>query len=293
MLARTDLLEVLRTAVPAEVVRTGVEVIGVAQRPGAAVVRHSGGVETADLVVGADGLRSLVRQRVVPSVPSVAYAGYVAYRLLTPPLPEAVGEGAETWGAGVRFGYVPLRDGRVYCFAAVTAPRREAAGGVGRLSDLEALVGSWHAPIPALLAAAREAGSPVLLHDVEELPDLPTFVAGRLALLGDAAHAMTPNLGQGACQALEDAVELAAALSAEADVLAALADYDRRRRPRSQRIARRSRSLGRVGQWSAPLLVAVRDLAMRLTPPAVVLRGLAPVLDWEPSGSARSVGRPG
>ena len=198
----------------------------------------------------------------------------------------------------MRFGYVPLRDGRVYCFAAVSAPPHQAPSpGTGRIEDLEALVGSWHAPIPKLLAAAHNAGSPVLLHDVEELPDLATFVSGRVALLGDAAHAMTPNLGQGACQALEDAVELAACLSAESsvegDVFAALADYDRRRRPRTQRIARRSRSLGRVGQWSAPPLVAVRDLAMRLTPPAAVLRGLAPVLDWEPPASAWSVGGPG
>jgi 2-polyprenyl-6-methoxyphenol hydroxylase-like FAD-dependent oxidoreductase len=292
LLARTDLLEMLRRAVPADLVRTGVEVTGVEQRPGGVLVTHSAGSDTADVLVGADGIRSAVRRLAWPKAPEPRYAGYTAYRLITPPLPGACDEGAETWGAGVRFGYVPLRDGRVYCFAAVTAPRREAAGGVGRLEDLEALVGSWHPPIPALLVAAREARSPVLLHDVEELPDLPTLVAGHLALLGDAAHAMTPNLGQGACQALEDAVELAAALSVETDVPAALADYDRRRRPRTQRIARRSRSVGRVGQWSAPPLVAVRNLAVRLIPPAAALRGLAPVLHWEPPGSAWSVGGP-
>jgi len=240
--------------------------------------------------VGADGLRSVVRALAVPGAPAPRYAGYVAYRLLTPPMPEAGGEGAETWGAGTRFGYVPLRDGRMYGFAAVTAPRRGATDGTGRLADLEALVGSWHAPIPAMLAAAREAGSPVLLHDVEELPDLATFAVGRVALLGDAAHAMTPNLGQGACQALEDAVELGAALATQADVPAALRGYDDRRRPRAQRIARRSRSVGRVAQWAAPPLVAVRDLVARLTPPAAALRGLAPVLEWEPPATPRSVG---
>ncbi len=185
---------------------------------------------------------------------------------------------------------MPLRDGRVYCFAAVTAPPRGEAAGAGQLSDLEALVGTWHPPIPALLAPARAAGSPVLLHDVEELPDLATFVVGRVALLGDAAHAMTPNLGQGACQALEDAVELGAALATEPDVAVALRTYDARRRPRAQRIARRSRSVGRVAQWSAAPLVAVRNLVARLTPPGAALRGLAPTLSWEPPGTVSSVG---
>ena len=291
MVARAELLDVLRAAVPVDVVRTGVEVTGLEQHSGAAVVTHTGGHETADVVVGADGVRSAVRRLTWPQSPGPRYAGYVAYRLLTPPLRGSGDEGAETWGSGVRFGYVPLRDGRVYCFAAVTAQplHRWGTAGTG-LEDLEALVGTWHPPIPRLLTAARRAHSTVLLHDVEELPDLASFASGRIALLGDAAHAMTPNLGQGACQALEDAVELAASLGAEGDVPAALAAYDRRRRPRTQRVARRSRSVGRVGQWSAPPLVAVRDLAARLTPTAVALRGLAPVLSWEPPAIPGSVG---
>jgi 2-polyprenyl-6-methoxyphenol hydroxylase-like FAD-dependent oxidoreductase len=290
MIARPELLAVLRAAAPPGVVRTGVEVIGVDQALGHVVVTHDGGSETADMLIGADGIRSLVRRLTWPEAPAPRYAGYVAYRLLTPPMPWDRDEGAETWGAGTRFGYVPLRDGRVYCFAAVSSPPQTAYAGAGSVEDLEILVGAWHAPIPELLAAARDGRSPVLLHDIEELPDLATFVSGRVALLGDAAHAMTPNLGQGACQALEDAVELAASVSVEADVPAALAAYDRRRRPRAQRIARRSRSVGRVAQWSAPPLVAVRDLVTRLTPPTAVMRGLGSVLDWEPPASARSVG---
>ena len=293
LLARAELLEVLRDAVPPDVVHTGVEVTGVEQRSGSVVVTHTGGSETGDVLIGADGVRSVVRRLTWPEAPGPRYAGYIAYRLLTPPMEGAAEEGAETWGAGTRFGYVPLRDGRVYCFAAVSAPPRTAPRpGPGSIHDLEALVGSWHAPIPT--AARRGAGgsSPVLLHDIEELPDLRSFATGRVALLGDAAHAMTPNLGQGACQALEDAVELAACLAALPDVPAALTAYDRRRRPRAQRIARRSRSVGQVAQWSAPPLVAVRDLVTRLTPPGAVLRGLAPILGWEPPASPWSVGHP-
>jgi len=133
-----------------------------------------------------------------------------------------------------------------------------------------------------------------LLSVLYELPPLRAYTSGRVALAGDAAHAMTPNLGQGACQALEDAVVLAGALAgagvpadgnllASADVPAIserLAAYDRRRRPRTQMITRRSRRIGAASQWASPAAVHLRDTALRLLPSASLARSLAPVLDW-------------
>jgi 2-polyprenyl-6-methoxyphenol hydroxylase-like FAD-dependent oxidoreductase len=89
-------------------------------------------------------------------------------------------------------------------------------------------------------------------------------------------------LGQGACQALEDAVTLADCLAATENVSAALAHYDRSRRPRTQAIARRSARLGAVAQWSWPPAAVVRDVAARLTPASATLRSMASVLDWTP-----------
>ncbi len=110
----------------------------------------------------------------------------------------------------------------------------------------------------------------MLHHAVSELrKPVHSYTVGPIALLGDAAHAMTPNLGQCACQALEDAVTLAAALATEPTVEAALAHYDAERRPRSQAVARAARQAGRMGQQlSHPLAVALRNTAMRLAPPA-------------------------
>src|SRR5439155_11034882 len=111
--------------------------------------------------------------------------GYTAWRWVTPPLPgQADDGGGESWGRGTRFGRAPLRDHQCVprCAQGATSPD-------GAVAELRARFGDWHAPIPALVEAA--ATSDVLRHDLYELPDLRSFARGRVALVGDAAHAMT------------------------------------------------------------------------------------------------------
>jgi 2-polyprenyl-6-methoxyphenol hydroxylase-like FAD-dependent oxidoreductase len=266
MIHRADLLGVLQAAVPAEALRTGITVHQV--RPDGTVL-HTGGESHANLVVGADGIRSVTRTSVWPDAPAPRYAGYTAWRMVTPPVP--VSDSSESWGAGERFGYIPLRDGRIYCFATANAPAGADGGG---LAGLRRRFGGWHDPIPALLDAAE--ADAVLHDDLYELPPLPTYASGKVVLAGDAAHAMTPNLGQGAAQALEDAVVLAKSL----DGGGGLAAYDRVRRARTQQIALRSHRIGVAAQWASPLGVGVRNTALRLLPSSSFARSLAPVLDW-------------
>src|SRR5262249_61644552 len=117
MIHGADLWGVVGAAVPAEALRSGVTVNGV--RPDGTVAPWAG-ESHADLVVGADGIHSVARRSVWPDAPPPRYVGYTAWRMITPPVP--VGESSESWGAGERFGYLPLADGRVYCFATANAP---------------------------------------------------------------------------------------------------------------------------------------------------------------------------
>lgn len=224
---------------------------------------HRGG---ADLVVGADGMSSVVRESVAPGIEPRA-AGYAAWRGVVA-IPETPVTGAsETIGRGKRFGLIPLRGGRLYWFAVVV-------GGSPDL-DLATAFADWHEPIPTVLAAT--AMEPRLYLPIHDLPRLPRWHRDRVVLVGDAAHGMTPNLGQGAAQSFEDVAVLALELRA-LPIAEALRAYEKARKRRAERIARQSRTMGRIFQASNPAAAWLRDAVASRTPAAVTARQLAGVL---------------
>jgi 2-polyprenyl-6-methoxyphenol hydroxylase-like FAD-dependent oxidoreductase len=225
-----------------------------------------GAAEDADVVVGADGLRSHVRAHLHGDSPP-RYAGYTCWRALARVPRTLVDDGTfcETWGRGARFGWLRLPEETVYWFATVDAPRdgRDAstADALVRLAELYA---GWWGPIPALVRATRP--EELLRNDILDRPPLRRWGRGRVTLLGDAAHATTPNIGQGACLAIEDGVSLARHLAAGREVAPALRAYERERRRRTAWIVRFSWRLGAVAQWRAPFACALRDAALAGTP---------------------------
>ncbi|WP_236794892.1 FAD-dependent monooxygenase [Amycolatopsis sp. GM8] len=263
---RAELHRQLRDLLPAEVVVPGATVVDVVQDARSATARYlvdgSEHALTADVVIGADGLRSRTREAQWPAAPSPRYTGFTAWRGVTDE-PFALTELSETWGRGADFGLTQLADGRVYWFGTSNAPEGAPSG--DNHAEVLTRFGHWHDPIGAVIRAT--APDSVLRHDVYQQPrPLPRFANDRVALLGDAAHAMTPNLGQGACLALEDAVVLGAELAGADDVTLALQRYDAARRPRTQRLSALSDRMARLVQAENPVVVALRSALVAAIP---------------------------
>jgi 2-polyprenyl-6-methoxyphenol hydroxylase-like FAD-dependent oxidoreductase len=238
-----------------------------------------------DVVVAADGLGSTVRAG-WPEDPGVRFAGYHAWRGATS-APVRVDGLGELWGRGRRFGIAPLRDGRIYWFATTNGARDAVPP-----ADLDAVrsaFAGWHEDVGRILDAADPDETQCL--PIDDLrPGLTTFVRGGTVLLGDAAHAMTPNLGQGANQALEDAAQLTHELAplvvrdggvAVGEVERALHKYDRQRRPRAQRVAARARRLGHLGQLDGAFTTTMRNVGLRLVPDRLTDAGARSLQRWD------------
>jgi len=282
---RAELHKILRDALPTEALVAGVVTTGIIGGadggPAEVRFRHQDqdAVLHADLVVGADGVHSWVRSQRWPDAPAAVYSGSTTWRAITTPSSAAVSEMSLSWGQGTEFGVMPMVDGRIYWYAAANAD--EAQHNPDELRELRRRFGSWHEPIPSVLA--RTPPQAVLHHDIYRLPKLDSYHRGSVVLLGDAAHAMTPNLGQGGGQALEDAIALAAAVGRAGDVAAALSRYDHERRARTQAMSRAATRQLRFGQQlQSPIAVAVRNTAVALTPNHIALLAIARYGRWFP-----------
>jgi 2-polyprenyl-6-methoxyphenol hydroxylase-like FAD-dependent oxidoreductase len=265
---RARLHEVLLAAVGRDVVRRGAAVERYNARGDVVHVICKGGEHVeADLLVGADGLHSVVRRQLLNDGPP-RYAGYTSWRGVTRPgAVAAPSRMSESWGRGERFGIVSIGFGEIYWFAVANAPAAGSDTDVQR--ELTDRFCGWHDPINAIIAATPI--DRILRTDISDRDPTDRWHEGRVVLLGDAAHPMTPNLGQGAGQAIEDAVALDRSLAEGRDLETALQHFERRRVARANAIVIASRRMGVVAQLSNPLAVWLRNTAMRVTPRSIAL----------------------
>jgi 2-polyprenyl-6-methoxyphenol hydroxylase-like FAD-dependent oxidoreductase len=281
-------------------IRTGMNVSTVravgGQPPAVGTGKHT---FEADLIVAADGARSVIRRRFAPEA-GVTAAGYTAWRAVipwfrAPKLADELPPAGEMLGTGQRFLYATLgergtssasntRGGIYWAATAPGAPRPEAAP--TQLALLKRWFTAWHSPVAELLDATEPQD--LVQQAGEELRPLPRRFGfpvglGGFALLGDAGHVATPDLFQGACLAFEDAATLRSLLRSPGSTLApALDGYTEARRDRVARVARASRRVGLVLQARGRLAVRARDAALGRLPHHLLERATASAHDWTP-----------
>ncbi len=216
--------------------------------------------EIFDAVIGADGVNSRTRTFVNDAKPH--YMGYSSHRFLVPN-DTALTDAVEMWGPGIRLGLIPVGGGQLYGFTTYNA----AANIEMRLEELLQRFSVFEGEAPKVLKQLKSQTELIHTRISEVCSD--TWVKGRIALLGDAAHAMTPNLGQGAGMSIEDAYVLANELGRTEKIEAALQNYEQQRMARVLNIQTKARRLGWLEQWENPIALQVRKALVRAIPKRV------------------------
>jgi 2-polyprenyl-6-methoxyphenol hydroxylase-like FAD-dependent oxidoreductase len=274
MVHRAELHRVLLKAARGALVRFSSEVVGFDQGATVRATLRSGERLEADLLVGADGIRSSVR-RMLLGDGEPRYSGATCWRGVTH-FDTGVDTAINWWGRGGEFGVFPLSGTRVYWFAVQNRPPGEADSGRGRKADVIDAFGSWPSMVRSTVEATEEQA--ILRNDLHDRPAARCWTRGRVALVGDAAHPMLPNAAQGACQALLDAVTLASLL-AKSPLPNALASYERRRMRVADGLVSQARQTARLVQSTNRVVSTLRDGVLGRVPRRLYFHQLDSVMD--------------
>ncbi len=266
---RADLLDVLAAALPAGTAALGKRCVSVESGPSSATARFADGTSVeADVIIGADGIHSPVRTSLFgPDAPR--FTGKICYRSVIPTaavraaaLSDVAADNGQWLGPHGTIVLYPLRGEELINVVAHyddDTYRHESWVTECEGSEVLERYAGWH---PSLLRLF-EAGQTWYKWALYDRDPIPAWTSGRITLLGDAAHPMLPYLGQGACQALEDGAVLANAMSsAPSDPVAALAAYERIRRPRASQVVLTARARGVSNHLPSRWAALRRDAAI-------------------------------
>ena len=228
----------------------------------------SGLMVKGDALIGADGLRSTVRSELFSEKPPI-FRNFTTWRGLTNYIPDTYCPGyiKEFLGQGKGFGFMMLGKGRMYWYAAALAPESQPDAPIVRKKELENIFQDWLNSIPELIAATDETD--IIKTDLyDRVPALP-WSQKNITLLGDASHPTLPNLGQGACMALEDVLIVTKCLVESSSPAVAFQNYESQRFPRTKSIVEQSLRSARMGQLANPITVKLRETLMKLMKSAI------------------------
>lgn len=264
--SRPVLHEILLSALTKTSFITGKQCSGFDRVANKITVQFSDGSSAGtDYLIAADGIHSVIRKKLIPT--SVErYSGQTCWRGICHHIPKNLDMKTviESWGPGIRFGIVPVSTGSIYWFAVKDEKAPVAGTKKTDQEDLIRMFGNFHSPVKEIIEKT-DPGS-ILWNDLYDFVPIKRFNFGNILLIGDAAHATTPNLGQGGCMALEDAAELDSLLARNDNIEEVFSQFQAKRIPRTTKIVNASYRLGKVAHITNPFLVKLRNIAMRAIP---------------------------
>ncbi|MDZ5472087.1 FAD-dependent monooxygenase [Bacillus sp. 31A1R] len=266
---RHDLVKILAEAIEPSSVIYNKKLVQLVQRENYTIQLcfEDGSEEQTNFLIASDGIHSFVRKQLLPHK-QLRFAGYTCWRGIIENCPDSIPKAfTETWGPKGRFGIVPLSNNRIYWYALKNGQANDSELTKWKVKDLLYNFMAYHDPIPRVLERTDDKN--VIRHDIYDLDPLFRYNFGNIILLGDAAHATTPNMGQGACQAIEDALSLALCFEKEKEINNVFIKYEEQRLDRSRKIIQESRLAGKIAQIDIPFLCSIRNQMLKLTPSTV------------------------
>lgn len=274
---RADLHQYLLSKIPSQKVILTKRAIRFEKKQSGLTIHFTDGSQhSCKYLIIADGIKSPLRQQLIPSS-TPRYSGYTCWRAtIDNSSTLLLDKGSETWGSAGRFGMTPLVGNRIYWYACVNSPKENPIYKNYNIADLAAHFQDYHAPIPQLLAHTENRD--LIWNDIMDIKPLKNLAYNNILLIGDAGHATTPNMGQGACQALEDVAVLIDELQHKEDVIVAFQSFEKRRLARTKYITETSRFIGEVAQWENPLMIFLRNTILKISPSWLTQRNLNKLL---------------
>ena len=227
-------------------------------------------------VIVADGIHSVFRKKLIPnSLPR--YSGYTCWRGIVKNIWNLSQSAVEIWGAAGRFGFAPIGNNQVYWFACKNAQSKDANMMRWNTETLAVNFQSFAQPVSTMIR--NTPASELIWSDISDLEPPDQLAFGKVVLIGDAGHATTPNLGQGACMGIEDALVISEELAKTNSVEIAFQTFEQKRLRRTCFIVNTSYRLGKIAQLENKILIAIRNTLFRCTPAVVHERQVAQVLN--------------
>lgn len=270
---RSDLHHALFAAIDPEYFHFDKKVNGFSQTDKEVLINFKDNTSiTADYVIAADGIHSIFRQELIPDS-RPRYAGYTCWRGIAKNKDDVeLHVSSEAWSKAGRFGWAPLYNGDAYWFACINVQENDEYYQSVNQSGVAEHFSHFPPIVERLISETKDDF--FLHHDIYDIKPLDNFIYNRVCLLGDAAHAATPNMGQGAGQSIEDAYELMQALENTTHVKEALKQYNKKRVYKTKKVINISRQIGWAAQWDNHFLINFRDTIFPFIPKSFLFQRL-------------------